>query len=370
MEQFTLFNRIEISHPQQQVFQELQSVINAELNKHLTKMVESTVNFCNNRIGPWKNHIEYLERRLNEADKLLTGGEEIMNLNQIEINDLQRQLNKYSTKIENQRKTLVDQQCALINKSKQIEKLEANYQAVVLSLKEQNNKILTQEEDLKVYTKTTTDLTLEIAELRRQNDHWISEIRRISDEQVRTKQNYEERLSDQGKMKDQYYSAYLLEIKKNDSLHIEAQKQATVHQSQLYDRAKEIERLKNEKTIIKSELEQVKLQPKETEVPAASNDLNIRKYKLILDEKESKIQEYLKIINEKDAKIWLQKLCCPVCLTDLDENEEMLVFYACGHRACSKCFDDFPETNLAGTPHKQCPICKAGIIRSVVLADT
>ena len=286
-----------------------------------------------------------------------------MNLNQIEINDLQRQLNKYSTKIENQRKTLVDQQCALINKSKQIEKLEANYQAVVLSLKEQNNKILTQEEDLKVYKKTTTDLTLEIAELRRQNDHWISEIRRISDEQVRTKQNYEERLSDQGKMKDQYYSAYLLEIKKNDSLHIELQKQATEHQSKLYDSAKRIELLKNE-------LEQVKIQPRKTGLPAASSDLNNQELKLLLDEKESKIKEYLKMINEKDAQILSLNPCCPVCLTDLDENDEMLVFYPCGHRSCSECFDELSWTNTAGTPHKCCTFCNVGIMRSVALADT
>jgi len=155
MEHFTHFNHKEISRPQQQVFQELQSslnnVINAELNKHLSKMVECTVNFCNNRIGPCKNHIEYLERRLNEADKLLTEGEKIMNIHQTEKDDMQRQLKKCFTKMENQRKTIIDKQNALIDQSNQIEKLKANYQDVLLSLKEQNNKIIAQEANLKSY---------------------------------------------------------------------------------------------------------------------------------------------------------------------------------------------------------------------------
>ena len=317
MEQFSFFNNREISFPQQQVFNELESSLNnivkAELNKYLMKITESTVIFCNNRMGLWKNHITHLEHKLTQADKLLTEGEELINLHEIEKNDLQRQLNNYSAKIKNQRKNIVQQQNALIEKSKYIKTLEANYNALVLSVKEQNKKIIAQDEDTKVYKKATTDLTLEIAEVRRQNDHWISESRRLSE--------------------------------KNDSLHIELQKQATEHQSKLYDSAKRIERLKNELAAIKSKLEHVKLQPQKMKVPAASCVLDKQDLKLLLDEKESKIQEYLKIINEKDGQILSQKPCCPVCLTDLDRNQEMIVFYPCGHQSCSECFGELPWTN-------------------------
>ena len=128
---------------------------------------------------------------------------------------------------------------------------------------------------------------------------------------------------------------------------------------------------------LKSELENFKLLDANTKLQTINKAFDKIEYEFLLEEKDSKIQEYLKIINEKDAQILSQKPCCPVCLTDLDENKKMIAFYNCGHRACSKCFDELPVTNkpLAnkpGTTHdfKQCPICKAWISRGVTLADT
>ena len=133
---------------------------------------------------------------------------------------------------------------------------------------------------------------------------------------------------------------------------------------------------------MKTELSKSKSEPEQLENPkpkvnSANTDFDKTEFELLLDEKESKIQEYLKIINEKETQILSQKLCCPICISDLDENKKMIAFYKCGHQACSKCFDELPVTkmpvaNKPGTTHdlKRCPICKAWISRSVTLADT
>ena len=150
-------------------------------------------------------------------------------------------------------------------------------------------------------------------------------------------------------------------------MHIKCKKRATVHQSQLHDKVKEVESLKNELAMIKSELEQVKRQPRKSELPAASNDKNKRELKLLLDEKESKIQEYLEIINERDTQISSQRPCCRVCMTDLDETKQWIAFYKCGHRSCSECYDDLP---LTAQNTKLCPICSTVISVFVPLAET
>ena len=116
---------------------------------------------------------------------------------------------------------------------------------------------------------------------------------------------------------------------------------------------------------LKSELENFKLLDANTTFQTINKCFDKIEYEFLLEEKDSKIKEYLKIINEKDAQILSLYPCCPVCLTDLDEKKEMIVFYPCGHRACSKCFDELPWTN----PLKCCPICNWGISRSVALAD-
>ena len=128
---------------------------------------------------------------------------------------------------------------------------------------------------------------------------------------------------------------------------------------------------------MKTELSKSKSEPEQLENPkpkvnSANNDFDKTEFELLLDEKDSKIQEYLKIINEKETQILSQKLCCPVCISDLDANKKMIAFYKCGHQACSKCFDELPVTNSPGTAHnyKHCPICKACIKRSIALADS
>ena len=64
-----------------------------------------------------------------------------------------------------------------------------------------------------------------------------------------------------------------------------------------------------------------------SKVNAVNNDFDKAEYDLLLDEKESKIQEYLEIINAKDTQLLSQRLCCPVCITDLNENRKMIAFY-------------------------------------------
>ena len=85
-----------------------------------------------------------------------------------------------------------------------------------------------------------------------------------------------------------------------------------------------------------------------------------------MKQKDAEIAEYVKIVNEKDNAISLQRPCCPVCMTDLEENKKWIAFHTCGHRSCSDCFDNLP---LTAQNNKLCPICKTLISVSLTLAD-
>ena len=90
----------------------------------------------------------------------------------------------------------------------------------------------------------------------------------------------------------------------------------------------------------------------------------VRQYKIDL-QKLSTIQEYLKIINAGDTQLSFQKLCCPVCISDIDENKQWVAFHPCGHQTCSECFIDLPP---ASRDSKRCPICYMLISIGVLLA--
>ena len=99
-----------------------------------------------------------------------------------EKRDLQTELITCNTKIENQRRNISDQLNALSKKSKEIEILKGDVVAGDIMIKSQNEKIVHQEKVLKSLKQTTSDLKLKFSEAEKQNDHYISEICRVSNE--------------------------------------------------------------------------------------------------------------------------------------------------------------------------------------------
>ena len=310
----------------------------------------------------WESETKQLQQKLKEKQALID------NL-KAEKENLENRIEWCSNEIENQRKQINEQANALSKKSKRIETLEGVIVARDIMIKSQNEKNLDQEQTLKSFAKTISDLKSQLAEAEHQNDLFVSDLCYYEET--------EHKLRFEIDKKDYYHSLYQSEMKAHDLLKNAYQEQANVHQSQLNERAQEIETLKKDLTTASSELEQVKLKSRTIEDRTYYNALNADEYELSLIAKDSKIQEYLDEINAKDAEfeaaqILSPKPCCPVCLTDLDENKKMIAFYRCGHRACSECFDEFPVANKPGTTHdyKRCPICEAWIVRSMVLADT
>ena len=148
IEELALFDHREILLPQQQVANELnsslQKFIAAEVNKFSTKMTESSVNFCNDRIALWRIHMENIQQKLRDFESLIT-------FQQNENDKLQKQLAKCTTTIENQRKNIAEQQNILINKTKRIESLETCLRAAHKTTQEQNQKIIRYEKQIKSY---------------------------------------------------------------------------------------------------------------------------------------------------------------------------------------------------------------------------
>ena len=313
---------------------DLNRFINTEVNKHSAKMV-----------GEWCN---YVNKQIPEKDAL------IKQL-RTENRKLQAELTTCNSKI----KTHREHQNALTNKTQRIAILEKEISDAAVTIKNQKLNIASLKcqrmQQLRAKEKVTADfqqLSLKLAEAKEENDRLTLENSRLSNQSIEMmrdlKLDYEERLSDQGKMKDSYYSAYLSEMKAHDSLKSTCQKQATIHKSQLYDRAKEKEILETELKKAASDLEQVK-----------------KEYELSLKEKDSEMKHYLKIINEKDSQESSQTPCCPVCMSDIDENKQWIAFYKCGHQTCSECYDNLP---LSAQNTKLCPICNTVISVSVPLA--
>ena len=210
----------------------------------------------------------------------------------------------------------------------------------------------------------------DFAESKKQNDNLTSQISKQSNILVDTIRDYEERLVDQGKMRDYYYSSYLSAIKEKDALKLKLDRQESLHTSSRFDRS--YRRAFDLEASFQA-ISKIEKPKQEIEVKSAKNDSEIgmsssdkKELELVLKEKDSQIQEYLKIINEKDDKIRFEKPCCPVCMTDVDADKRWIAFYQCGHRTCSECYDDLQLT-LQNT--KFCPICQAVISVSVVLAD-
>ena len=115
-----------------------------------------------------------------------------------------------------------------------------------------------------------------------------------------------------------------------------------------------------------TELKQVKLQFKKTEVTTLNNAVNKNEFEILLDEKETQIKEFLEIINAKDTQLSSERPCCTVCMLDIDENKHWIAFYTCGHRTCSECYKDLP---LTAENTKLCPICNNIISVGVPLVD-
>ena len=180
---------------------------------------------------------------------------------------------------------------------------------------------------------------------------------------VDTIRDYEERLEDLSKTRDYYYSSFLSEVKENDALKIMHEKQENFQRSQLYDKTKQIDQLKMELFQAISDLNKPKQTTKATDTTQNSDK---REIQLLLEQKNDEIAEYVKIINEKDNLNAFKRSCCPVCMTDLDENRQWIAFHKCGHRTCSDCYDNLP---LTAQKTKLCPICRTLISVSVTLAD-
>ena len=224
-------NHEEILMVHHQVFRELQLNLNryidAEVSKNSVRIV-----------GEWCN---YVNKKLSEKDAFIKQLE-------TEKRNLQAEVANCKSKIENQRKQINEQANALSKKSSRIRTLNGDVVARDTMITSQNDQILDQGQALKSFEKTTSDLKSKLAEAKKQNDHYISEICRVSNLSIdmmrESDREYEEKLSDQGKMKDYYYSAFLSEMKAHDLLKDTCQKQAAVHKTQLYDKAKEIEVLK------------------------------------------------------------------------------------------------------------------------------
>ena len=196
--QLSLLSYREIAIPQQQITNELdsslQKVITAEVNKYSTKMTEVTVDFFNNRISHWENHMETVEQELRNAESLVICHR---NANY----NLREKLVECTAKIENQRKTIAKQQNVLTKKTKRIESLEYSLKSTDKALKESNKKIICYEERLhindlrlKSLEKNNADLKLKIVWCKSENDRLI--------------RDYEERLKDLSKTRDYYYSSF------------------------------------------------------------------------------------------------------------------------------------------------------------------
>ena len=352
--QFPFFTQREINLVQLQHSNELianlNKLINAEVIKNSTKMTHWTMNFFNSKLSNWKQYSEELQQKLKQAESLI-------NQLKAENEKLQIQLGKCSTRIENQHKKIVEQENAIDKKTKELESLKIVHATTVRSHGECAESL----------EKTSKDL----AESKKQNDYLTSEISKQSNILIDKIEDYEARLVDQGKMADNYFSSYLSEFKENDALKVKLKQQENLHTSQLFDLTKQNDKLKTELFQATSKMEKLK---REIEVKSANNDNKIlmtspekEEFELILKEKDSQIQEYLKIINQKDDKIQLQKPCCPVCMTDVEEEKQWIAFYKCGHRTCSECYDDL---QLTPQNTKLCPICQTVVSVSVVLADT
>ena len=114
--EFPFFTQREITLVQLQHSNELianlNKLINAEVIKNSTKLTDWTMNFCNSKLSNWKQYIEELEQKLKQAESLI-------NQHKTENEKLQIQLAKCSTKIENQRRKIVEQEKSLAESKKQ-----------------------------------------------------------------------------------------------------------------------------------------------------------------------------------------------------------------------------------------------------------
>ena len=171
--------------------------------------------------------------------------------------------------------------------------------------------------------------------------------------------------------KKKHYSAYVSEREENAALrtkHAENVNRRKSHvdmiETLFRDKNKQIDQLKNDLSQATSELNELK---QATEISIPTTELGGGGINLLLEQKDAEIEEYVKIINEKDNLIAFQRPCCPVCMTDLDENRQWIAFHRCGHRTCSDCFDNLPPT---AEKTKLCPICRTVITVSVTLAVT
>ena len=80
-----------------------------------------------------------------------------------------------------------------------------------------------------------------------------------------------------------------------------------------------------------------------------------------------------KVINELDSRKPTKtqiEPCCPICMFDLDDSKQWIVFYKCGHRTCSQCYLDlFMSARQSLQLKPNCPICEAVIEDTIALAD-
>ncbi len=59
-------------------------------------------------------------------------------------------------------------------------------------------------------------------------------------------------------------------------------------------------------------------------------------------------------------------------MTDLDADNQWIVFYRCGHRICSQCFNELihsVQESLQQPVKPYCPICTAVIEDTITLTD-
>ena len=295
IKQSALLQFRKLSSLQESVFETLKfsltKIIIEEVNKYSKRMKNTRVS-CYHEMLQWESETKKLQQQLKEKQALID------NL-KAEKENLENRIEWCSNEIENQRKEINEQANALSKKSKRIETLEGVVVARDIMIKSQNEKNLDQEQTLKSFAKTISDLKSQLAEAEHQNDLFVSDLCYYEET--------EHQLRFEIDKKDYYHSLYQSEMKAHDLLKSVCQEQANVHQSQLNERAQEIETLKKDLATASSELERVKLKSRTIEDRTYYNALNADEYELSLNEKDSKIQEYLEIINAKDAQILSQK---------------------------------------------------------------
>ena len=322
IEQSNTLDYVELPLFQKQVSDELQSnlnkIINEEVSKYSKKMTETTIAVCNEKMFKCKSFTEKLQQELYDKEA------RINNLN-VEKQSLKNQLTSCFSQIENQKKQISNQEDVLAKKLRRIEILEKENAEASRLIDNERKNIATLEHvrahEVKSFGKVTADFERKIAAAEKSIKHWkhqaCSEVNRCIDTM---------------KERDTFHSLYLKEVGQHMDLMAKCEK-----------------------------LEQIN----KMKITAETKTLKNNEYELLLDQKESTIQEYLKIINARDTQLSFQKLCCPVCISDIDENKQWVAFHPCGHQTCSECFIDLPP---ASRDSKRCPICYMLISIGVLLA--